>query len=153
MVFQIAKRSKKGRLIMFKTLMLGATAALALALGAQADSVKYKATLAGASEVPATTSTGTGSADLTYDTATKKLTYTVTYSGLSGDAMAAHFHGPAEAGKNAGLELPITIGPSPIKGEATLTDKQATELAGGMWYVNIHTKANPAGEIRGQVTK
>jgi hypothetical protein len=141
---------------MLKTLMLGATAALALAIAvpaAQAETVNYKATLNGASEVPANQTTGSGTADLSYDTASKKLTYTVTYSGLSGDAMAAHFHGPAEAGKNAGLELPITVGPSPIKGEATLTDKQATDLAGGMWYVNIHTKANPGGEIRGQVTK
>lgn len=141
---------------MFKTLMLGMTAALALAIAvpaAQAETVKYKATLSGASEVPANTTMGTGSADVTYDTASKKLTYTVTYSGLTGDAVAAHFHGPAEAGKNAGLELPITVGPSPIKGEATLNDKQAADLAGGMWYVNIHTKANPAGEIRGQVTK
>ena len=141
---------------MLKTLMLGTTAALALALAvpaAHAATETFKATLNGASEVPANTTTGSGTADLTYDPASKKLTYTVTYSGLTGDAMAAHFHGPAPAGKNAGLELPITVGPSPIKGEATLTDKQAADLEGGMWYVNVHTKANPGGEIRGQVTK
>jgi hypothetical protein len=146
----------KGREILFTKLMFGATAALALALAipaSQAETVKYAATLNGASEVPATDSKGTGEATLTYDTASKKLTYTLTYSGLTGDALAAHFHGPAVAGANGGIEAPITIGPSPIKGEATLTDQKAADLADGKWYVNIHTKEHPGGEIRGQVTK
>ena len=43
--------------------------------------------------------------------------------------------------------LSITIGVDP------LTDAQAEELMAGKWYVNIHTAANKAGEIRGQVTK
>ncbi len=153
----ISKRETfKGRQILFTKLMFGATAALALALTvtvAQAETVKYTATLNGASEVPPTDSKGTGEATLNYDTDTKKLTYTLTYSGLTGDALAAHFHGPAAAGANGGIEAPITVGPSPITGEATLTDQKAADLADGKWYVNIHTKAHPAGEIRGQVTK
>jgi Cu/Zn superoxide dismutase len=141
---------------MFKNLMLGATAALALALAmpaAHAATEKFKATLDGASETPPNESKGTGTAELTYDTASKKLTYTITYSGLGGDVVAAHFHGPAGPGKAAPPELAITKGPSPIKGDATLTDKQAADLEGGMWYVNIHTTSVPGGEIRGQVTK
>jgi hypothetical protein len=141
---------------MFKGLMLGAAAALVVALagsGAYAETVKYKATLSGASESPPTDSKGTGSAALTYDTASKKLDYTLTYSDLTGDALAAHFHGPADPGANGGVELPIAIGPSPVKGSATLTDAQAADLAAGKWYVNIHTAAHPAGEVRGQVTK
>ena len=117
---------------------------------AQAEVVKYSAKLDGKSESPANESKGSGKATLKYDTASKKLTYTVTYKDLT-DAVAAHFHGPADAGANGGVELPITFGPSPIKGEATLTDAQATDLAAGKWYVNIHTKGTPAGEIRGQV--
>ena len=67
---------------------------------------------------------------------------------------AAHFHGPAEAGKNAGVAVPIpNAASSPVKGEATLTDAQAADLLGGKYYINIHTAANPGGEIRGQVTK
>lgn len=138
---------------MLKSFLLAGAALLVAVSGANAETVKYKATLSGASEVPANDSKGTGTADLTYDTASKKLTYTITYSGLTGDALAAHFHGPAEPGKNAGLEAPIKVGPSPIKDEVTLNDKQAADLAAGMWYVNIHTKANPGGELRGQVTK
>jgi hypothetical protein len=133
---------------------LSATAAVALVVAASAVQAKtwhFTAKLDGASESPATTSKGTGSAKLSFDDATKKLTYEVDYKGLSGDAVAAHFHGPADKGANGGVELPITVGPSPIKGEATLDDAKAADLAAGKWYVNIHTKESPAGEIRGQV--
>ncbi|WP_439366607.1 CHRD domain-containing protein [Bradyrhizobium sp. DASA03005] len=134
----------------FATLALGA----AVAFAAPASAEKMKATLDGKSEVPANTSSATGTADLDYDAASKKLSWTVTYSGLSGPATAAHFHGPAEAGKNAGVAVAIpNAASSPVKGEATLTDAQAADLLGGKYYINIHTAANPGGEIRGQVTK
>jgi hypothetical protein len=121
---------------------------------AMAETMKLKADLNAATEVPANTSKGTGKADITYDTASKKLDWTVTYSGLTGPATAAHFHGPAEPGKNAGVAVPIpTQGTSPIKGSATLTDAQAADLTSGKMYVNVHTEANKGGEIRGQVTK
>ena len=134
--------------------VIAALALSAIAFAAPASAEKLKATLDGKSEVPATTSSGTGTADLNYDAASKKLSWTVTYSGLSGPATAAHFHGPAEAGKNAGVAVAIpNAATSPVKGEATLTDAQAADLLGGKLYINIHTAANPGGEIRGQVTK
>jgi CHRD domain len=135
---------------MFATLALGATVAFA----APAFADKLKATLDGASEVPPTTSAGKGTADIDYDAATKKVTWKLTYSGLTGPATAAHFHGPAEAGKNAGVAIAIANAiSSPVDGSATLTDAQAADLLAGKYYVNIHTAANPGGEIRGQVTK
>jgi len=133
--------------------------ALALATGlaiapAFADSVKFMASLKASEEVPPIQSAGTGTLDATYDTASKQLSYTVNYSGLTGPATAAHFHGPAEAGKNAGVVVPVQGSvASPIKGSATLTDAQAADLEGGKWYFNVHTDANKGGEIRGQVTK
>jgi CHRD domain len=136
--------------IMLATLALGT--AIAFAGPAFAD--KMKATLNGASEVPPNTSAGKGTADINYDAATKKLTWTLTYSGLSGPATAAHFHGPAEPGKNAGVAVAIAgAALSPAEGSATLTDAQAADLLAGKFYVNVHTAANPGGEIRGQVTK
>jgi len=133
------------------SIALGATAFAGPAL---AEKVAMKAALTGASEVPATTSKGSGTADIDYDTATKKLSWKLTYSGLSGPATAAHFHGPAEPGKNAGVAVPIAnAGTSPAEGSATLTDAQAADLMAGKYYVNIHTKDNTGGEIRGQVTK
>lgn len=114
---------------------------------------KYAARLNGGSEVPANATTGTGSASAVLDLPTKVLTYTVEYSGLTGPLLMAHFHGPAAVGQNAGPVITIPTGPSPIRGTATLTDAQIGQLQGGQWYVNLHTAANRAGEIRGQVTR
>jgi CHRD domain len=74
-------------------------------------------------------------------------------SGLTGPATAAHFHGPAEPGKNAGVAVPITPATGPMHGSVTLTDAQASDLLAGHWYVNVHTDANKGGELRGQLTK
>jgi hypothetical protein len=135
---------------MLATLVLGA--AIAFAGPALAD--KIKVSLDGKSQVPPNTSAGTGTADLDYDAATKKLSWKITYSGLSGPVTAAHFHGPAAAGANAGVKVAIpNATSSPVEGSATLTDEQAADLTGGKYYINIHTAANPGGEIRGQVTK
>jgi CHRD domain-containing protein len=131
-------------------LALGAAAFLA----GPASAEKMKAMLDGKSENPPNTSAGKGEADIDYDAATKKLTWKLTYSGLSGPATAAHFHGPAEAGKNAGVAVAIpNATTSPNEGSATLTDAQAADLMAGKYYVNVHTAANPGGEIRGQVMK
>lgn len=120
---------------------------------ANAEIVKLQAELKGSSEVPPNSSTGSGKAAASYDTETKVLTYVVTYTGLTGPAMGAHFHGPGEAGKNAGIVLPFKTVQSPIQGSATLTDPQAADLLAGKWYANIHTAANPGGELRGQMMK
>ncbi len=128
-------------------------ALLATAAPSYAAAVQFKTDLKGSSEVPPNTTTGSGSVTASYDPATKQLTWSGSYSGLTGPATAAHFHGPAEAGKNAGVAVPITPATSPLKGSATLTDAQAADLMAGRWYVNIHTEANKGGELRGQLVK
>jgi hypothetical protein len=139
---------------MLKTKTLLATLALGIAFAGPAFAEKMKATLDGKSETPPNTSAGTGMADIDYDAASKKLTWKLTYSGLSGPATAGHFHGPAEPGKNAGVAVAIpNATTSPAEGSATLTDAQAADLLAGKYYVNVHTAANPGGEIRGQVMK
>jgi len=141
---------------MFRTAFagLGLSAAMVLGPAALAETVAFKAELKASNEVPAVESKGSGTLSATYDTASKSLNYTANYSGLTGDATAAHFHGPAVAGQNAGVVVPVTgSAASPIKGSATLTDAQAADLTAGRWYVNIHTAANKGGEIRGQVVK
>jgi hypothetical protein len=134
------------------TAMLGGLV-ISMAASANAEVVKLQADLKGSNEVPPNTSSGSGKAEATYDTEAKTLTYAVTYAGLTGPAMGAHFHGPVEAGKNAGIVLPFKTVQSPIQGSATLTDAQAADLLAGRWYANIHTAANPGGELRGQMTK
>ncbi|AOJ11260.1 CHRD domain-containing protein [Burkholderia mayonis] len=128
--------------------------ACALAAGvAHAETVKFVANLQPSSEVPPTTSKGSGSLDATYDTATRTLRWNVTYRDLTGPATAAHFHGPASVGQNAGVQVPIPKDAlaSPIAGEKALTDEQVGDLMAAKWYFNVHTKAHPGGEIRGQV--
>jgi hypothetical protein len=130
-----------------------AATALVTAVPAAADVIHFTAKLDGASETPPNASKGTGSAEVTLDTKTKKLTWKVSYSGLSGPPTMAHFHGPAPAGKAAPVVVPLTPPlTSPIRGSATLTDTQIGDLRGGLWYVNVHTAKIPDGEIRGQVT-
>jgi CHRD domain len=145
---------------MTKTKFLTATILFGFALStfvaaatARAEVVTLHADMKGSNEVPPNSSAGTGTAEATFDTETKLLTWKVTYSGLSGPAMGAHFHGPSEAGKNAGIVLPFKTVESPIQGSATLTDNQAADLLAGKWYANIHTAANPGGELRGQMMK
>jgi hypothetical protein len=86
----------------------------------QAAAMKFKADLKASSEVPPTTSSGTGSVTASYDPATKMLTWEGKFSGLTGPATAAHFHGPAEAGKNAGV-LPTRRLPTSKKACCTST--------------------------------
>jgi len=135
------------------TILLACVAALAIASPSFAANVNLKADLKGASEVPPTDSKGSGSVTATFDTASKKLSWKGTVSGLSGPATAAHFHA-GETGKNGGVAVPITgADKGSFEGSATLTDAQAEELMAGKWYVNVHTAANKGGEVRGQVTK
>ena len=112
---------------------------------------KFGAALTASAEVPTNNSRGGGEMTATLNNDTKLLTWRVTYQGLSGAATAGHIHGPAMAGANAGVVVPFTSSMSPIEGSATLTASQVFDLRAGLWYVNLHTAANPGGEIRGQV--
>jgi hypothetical protein len=130
-----------------------ASIAVLFAVTASAATVKFHATLTGESEAPPTKSTGSGEADVTLDTATHEITYDVTFSGFSSAVTAAHIHGPAGPGKNAGVILPLGNSPkSPIHGTAKLTAEQQEQLTAGQYYINVHSKNNPGGAIRGQLT-
>jgi hypothetical protein len=118
---------------------------------ASAVVAKYKANLNGPSENPPTTSKGVGAIEADYDSATKTLTWSGTYADLTGPETAAHFHGPAATGANAGVMVPVDAKASPFKGSAVLTDEQAKAFADGLIYFNIHTAENKGGEIRGQL--
>ena len=137
-----------------KIAIAGLALALTLAVGlpAFADTVVFKKRMTGSKEVPPNDSKGKGLIEASFDTSNKQLTWTITYSDLTGIATAAHFHGPAAAKKTAPPVVPITSAvDSPIKGSAVLTDEQAKNLLAGLWYFNVHTAKFPDGEIRGQL--
>ncbi len=135
------------------SLAFAIAASVTLPFAAHAATTKFHATMNAASENPPTQSSGTGMVDATLNTATRKLTWTATWSGLTGPAAAGHFHGPAAAGANAGVLVPWKgTMTSPLHGSATLTAAQMKDLQAGMVYANIHTAANKGGEIRGQMT-
>ncbi|MBI3514452.1 MAG: CHRD domain-containing protein [Proteobacteria bacterium] len=122
--------------------------------GSAPKSHELSAAATPAKEVPAKSGNGQSFAFVNYNEGTRALTWKVYYTGLSGPATAAHFHGPADKNGNAGVALNLVASgapASPITGSATLTPAQAADLLAGKWYVNIHTQANPSGEVRGQV--
>ena len=133
---------------------LFAAANLAAMVAPRAETINYKATLTGAAETPPNDTKGAGTVVATFDPATRKLTWIVDYSGLTGPAIAAHFHGPAPVGKAAPIEVPLKAPlASPMKGSAILTASEAKDLTDGMMYFNIHTAEHKPGEIRGQMEK
>ena len=123
--------------------LLGATSA------ARADMLKFHANLVAGEETPATDSKGKGTADVTVDTAAKKVMWTVKIDGLTGAATAAHIHGPAAKGAKAPPE--IDMSKTIMDGSAAITDAQIADIKAGKTYVNVHTAKFPDGEIRGQL--
>jgi hypothetical protein len=138
---------------MFRRVLLAAAVSAVFVSAASAATVKYSARLSGRSEIPKTDSKGTGKLDATFDTQTKVFDYTLTFDGLTGPATAAHIHGPATRAQSAGVITPLggNNPTSPVTGSITMTDDQVKMLQSSKLYVNVHTAANPNGEIRGQI--
>jgi len=115
--------------------------------------VTFTTQMRGGNEVPPVATSASGQVDAMLNTDTNLLRWRLTYTNLSGPPRAGHFHGPVAIGANAGVVLPFSgLMGSPLEGSATLTAAQVSDLMAGRWYANIHTVANPGGEIRGQMT-
>jgi hypothetical protein len=166
-----------------RLIRLAAIAGVILAVACTKDSttsvpvskiVTFKSTLSGANEVPANTSTATGTFTATLDTSTNVLTYDVTYTGLGSNVTGGHIHGPAAIGASSGTTINFGTLPGATfitgatagtaHGTATLTtatqitatmsgDSLKKLLFAGLTYANIHTVSSPGGELRGQITK
>ncbi|MEA5401303.1 CHRD domain-containing protein [Arcicella sp. DC2W] len=112
--------------------------------------VKFNVSLNGSLEVPANTSTATGSFVGTYNKTTKVISYTINYNGITPTAW--HIHKGA-VGVNGGVifALGTTFNTAFSSKTAALTAEQETDLMAGNYYVNIHSASKPGGEIRGQL--
>jgi hypothetical protein len=113
----------------------------------------YSVNVSEAEELPGTSSTATGAASLGVNVATGAMSGTLTLAGIS--ATAAHVH-DGFAGQNGpvivGLtESATTPGTWQLPANATLTAAQVQKLLAGALYLNVHSTANPNGEIRGQI--
>ena len=110
----------------------------------------------GSQEVPAVTTSATGTFVGSYNANTNVLNYNINWTGLSNVASMAHIHGPAVAGASAGPIHSLSITSNGVNGtlsgSVTLADSTETHLLNGRLYYNIHTALYPNGEIRGQLT-
>lgn len=133
---------------------LAGLACMAWAGPAAAATMTFKVPLSGAQQVPPVKTKGIGMATITWNPKTEMVGWRVTYKNMSSPVTMAHFHDGAK-GKNGGVEVWLTkkgkAVSSPITGKAKLTGAEAKQLMAGDWYVNVHTKKHPPGEIRGQV--
>jgi hypothetical protein len=112
-------------------------------------------TAAGTNEIPTNTTTGSATLTGSYNKRTNSLSYVITWTGLTGNVTAAHFHGPASTTETASPMLDITIGTNGTSGSttgsATVTDAFESALLEGKIYYNLHTTLYPNGEVRSQV--
>lgn len=123
---------------------------------AKADLFPFSATYSGTNEVPPNASPATGTIVGIYNDVTNTIFYTITFSGLTANTTAAHFHAPAAPGVNAAVTLAHAGFPTGVTGGSytkmdVLTAAQETNLMAGLMYSNIHTTVLPGGELRAQI--
>ena len=144
---------------------LGTLAGLSLALVMSSNAIAgptptppcdpntFKATLTGSQEVPPNDSEATGTGVVALNDYQTMIEVTVNFSGLSGNASAAHIHGPALPGVSAPVLIGFPNFPATTSGTYTntfaITPEQVSWLNDGLLYINIHTAMFPSGEIRG----
>lgn len=110
--------------------------------------------------IPMGAPTPSGMATIVVDSNAMTISWDVDYQDLTGPIVApgAHFHGPAPLGSNANVQIFLSNGNPPepatgnLSGMSSITAQQMSDVLAGLWYLNIHTEANPSGELRGQVT-
>jgi hypothetical protein len=127
--------------------------------GSDHGGLAESATLLGANQVPAVATPGSGTAQVTINPGRDELCFQITVSDLTGPPLAAHIHqGPA--GTNGPIVVPFVPDPfafSPngtAQGCVSVADSLLNQIRSdpGGFYVNVHTKMHPGGEVRGQLT-
>jgi len=141
----------KNRSSGFAAMILAGAVGVLASCATMSPSTEQKVALTGDSEVPAvaTSATGTATVDIRPDRSVKVL---VVVAGMT--PTASHIH-EAAAGANGPVIVPFTkTGDNTFASAdgAKLTDAQYESYKAGKLYVNVHSAANPGGEVRGQIT-
>jgi hypothetical protein len=150
-MLRIMTRRIRSQLVYSAVVLVSVLAVSLQAAAQQPGSTTLLARLSGASLVPPTDSTATGSMQVSLDKQSRVMKWALSTQGLSGPPVAASFHGPAMPGENAAVAVPLNVGEGIDSGSVTLTPQQVDQVLAERWYVNVVTKAAPEGEIRGQV--
>jgi hypothetical protein len=152
-----------------RILLLAATIATLGALPAAAQTYTLTATLTGAGENPGINTGAFGTSTVTVDLGARTVTYRVDVFNLPSGVSASHIHAGA-----VGTNGPVVINFAPpvpasndfgfsgtvrdtefiLRPEAGIrsADDMFQAIIGGNSYVNVHSSANPGGEIRGQLS-
>lgn len=119
------------------------------------DDIIYTAALSDEDQSTPTYSPGKGFAEFRLERATLKLSWKITYQGLTSPPIIAGLYGPENVGANAGQVIDLgTRGlKSPIVGSTIISDGVLGYLTTGRVYVNIHTTRYRDGELRGQLRR
>jgi hypothetical protein len=117
---------------------------------------RFQATLVGAEQVPPVSTSASGTGIVVLNSAEDQITVNMSFAGLTSPANAAHIHGPAGVGSNAGVLFPFSAVPAAMSGSIpqqtfAITAAQVAQLKAGQFYFNVHSDTNPGGEIRGQI--
>lgn len=141
---------------MMRSLAVIALATASVALPANAGTM-FTASLSGLEEVPPNLSRGYGFSSIWLNDTEDSIAVDLSFYDLTAGATAAHIHGPANPGVNAGALFPFALGP--LIGQTNgvvpqhmfaISPTQVNTLKSGQYYVNVHTSVFPGGEIRGQ---
>jgi hypothetical protein len=121
-----------------------------MASAASQPALAVRIELSGANEVPPADADATGTAIIVVVPAIDMVCWKLDWENVDGTVIAAHIHGPAPAGVNAGVLVPLSV--DPAKGCTTDSDADAIATNPSNYYVNVHSAPNfPGGAIRGQL--
>ena len=121
---------------------------------AAAQTKSFTVELTGEQQAPPLRTSGIGTAIVQLDTSTGAVSVAGRYRNLIGNAIAAHIHGNARRGANAGVRIGLTVSGGTggtFSGSGMLNAAQVRDLLDGLMYVNVHSIAHPGGEIRAQI--
>jgi hypothetical protein len=130
---------------------LAVSALLPRVVLAKSAPLTFFAVMNGGQVVPPSPSNAMGVAFLTFDNATKRLCFSISYSALQGTETEAHLHSAQAGATNAVLYDLTPLGTPKIGCLGPIKPVEEKALRRGRLYINIHTDVYVAGEIRGQV--